>query len=101
MNKNPFLNAVFAGVYIALIVFVIQTVGETILGTMGPSVLVLMVMLSVFVLSAAIMGFLFVARPLELFIENQKQEALRFFAKTLGAFAVIVLIFLGVLLYMK
>ena len=84
---------------IRLIVFVIQSLGATILESLGPSVLVPMVMLGVFVLSAAVMGFLFVSRPFELFLENHKHEAIKFFAKTLGAFAVLLLIFTGVLLY--
>lgn len=52
-----------------------------------------MTMLGVFVLSAAVMGFLFLSEPLRLFLENQKQEAFIFFAKTVGVFACFVLVF--------
>ena len=52
-----------------------------------------MTMLSLFVLSAAVMGFLFLSEPLKLLIESRKQEALVFFAKVVGFFACFVAIF--------
>jgi len=52
-----------------------------------------MTMLSLFVLSAAIMGYLFLSEPLQLFLENKKQEAVTFFAKTVGIFACFVAVF--------
>jgi hypothetical protein len=53
-----------------------------------------MLFLSLLVLSVAIMGYLFVYEPLRLFLENQKKEALSYFAKTVASFAVVVVIFL-------
>ena len=96
MNKNPFFNALLAAVYIVLIVLGISSF-ESMGG--GETIIIPMVMLSLLVLSVAIMGFLFVARPVQLLIENQKHQAIAFFGKTLGTFAVLVIIGVGILLY--
>jgi hypothetical protein len=99
MTKNPYLNALLAGAYIVAIVLVVSTFAD------NPSLenskyvlLIPMTMLSLFVFSAALMGFLFLSRPLALYLDNKKHEAVVFFAKTLGTFAVCVLIFLSLLL---
>jgi len=52
-----------------------------------------MTMLALFVLSAAIMGYLFLSPPIELLIQNRKQEAFAFFAKVVGIFACFVVLF--------
>lgn len=43
--------------------------------------------LSLFVLSAAVMGYLFVYQPLKFFFEGKQQEAVRFFLLTVAFFA--------------
>jgi hypothetical protein len=53
-----------------------------------------MVLLGLFVLSAAVMGFLFLYEPLCLYMENHKKEAVVFFAKIVGVFACFVALFL-------
>lgn len=50
-------------------------------------------MLSLFVLSAAVMGYLFLSEPLYLLLENRKREAIVFFAKVVGIFACFVVVF--------
>ncbi len=54
--------------------------------------------LSMFVLSAAVMGYLFLGKPIQLYFEGNKQAAVNFFLKTLSGFAVITLI---VLIFVK
>jgi hypothetical protein len=91
MIKNPFLNAALAALYIVVLVAVMgnteRFVGDT------QTLLIPMVMLSLFVFSAAIMGFLFVYTPATLLVENRKDEALAFFFKTVGTFACFVAAF--------
>ncbi len=100
MIKNPFLNAFMALGYIALIILVISKTSSIAAHT--PDVILAPVtMLSLFVLSAAIMGILFVYEPLCLFLENQKREALSFLLKTVGTFAVFVVILATLLLYIS
>ena len=83
--------------YIALIILIIS--GTSSIAAHTPDTLFAPVtMLSLFVLSAAIMGVLFVYEPIRLFLENQKQQATSFLTKTVGTFAGFVLL-LAVLLY--
>lgn len=98
--KNPLLNALAASGYIFLIASVMFY------GThdqKGPdNVMAPIVVLSVLTLSAAVMGYLFAAQPLLLYIDGKKKEAVNFFLKTLATFAgitalILALFFSGVL----
>ena len=97
-TKNPIINATLAALYIVLIVSLINFFGKLGEGV-EETIIIPMVMLSLFVLSAAIMGYLFVLEPLKLYLDGHKQEAVNFFLKTVGAFACYVVIFTGILLY--
>lgn len=96
--KKPFLHALGAALYIVFIVLVIQGVSFLIKSQNG-TILIPMAMLSMFVLSAAIMGYLFLSEPLFLLAENRKQEAIVFFAKEVGFFACFGIIF-AILLFL-
>jgi hypothetical protein len=96
--KKPFLHALGATIYIVFIVSVVQIV-TSLLKNQNESVIIPMTILSLFVLSAAIMGYLFLSEPLYLLMENRKQEAIIFFAKTVGIFACFVAIF-AILLFL-
>ena len=54
-------------------------------------------MLSLLVLSASIMGYLFCYTPIALFLEGKKEEALHFFIRTVGSFAIITIFMFGVM----
>ena len=98
MIKNPYLNASMALGYIALIILVIDQV--TSFSAHTPDTLLIPVtMLSLFVLSAAIMGILFVYEPARLFLENEKRQSLSFLLKTVGTFACFVVILALLLFY--
>lgn len=88
---NPFLNAAGAALYIVIIVNVIHAFADA--SPQEDTILAPITMLSLFVLSAAVMGFLFVYKPLTLYLDGQKQNALSFFLKTLGTFAVFAALF--------
>jgi hypothetical protein len=90
--KKPFLHALGAALYIVIIVFVVQFV-TSFLKNQNESIIIPMTMLSLFVLSAAVMGFLFLSEPIYLLIENKKKEAIAFFAKVVGFFACFVAIY--------
>ncbi len=90
--KKPFLHALGAALYIIIIVFVVQGV-STLIESQNGTIVVPMVMLSLFVLSAVVMGFFFLSEPLRLLIEGQKKEAVTFFAKIVGFFACFVALF--------
>jgi hypothetical protein len=60
----------------------------------GPNVLGVVAFLLVFVFSAAISGALVLGKPILLYLENQKREALELFAITLGwIFFMLVILF--------
>jgi len=87
--KKPFLLALVAAVYIVFIVLTINTFSSFM---PEDNLIIPMTMLSLLVLSVAVMAFLFFYEPVQLLIENRKQEALALFAKTLGFFACFVVI---------
>jgi hypothetical protein len=97
--KKPFLHAFGAALYIATIVLVLQ-VANLLLKSQNGTILIPMAMLSMFTLSAAIMGYLFLSEPLYLLVENKKQEAIVFFFKTVGFFACFGLFFAALLFLM-
>lgn len=99
MLKNPYLNAVYAALYIALVVFLVSSMTA---GPDNPNTIILpMLLLSIFVLSVALMAALFFYEPVKLYIEQQKLEAAAFFGKTLGTFACIVFVFLAAALALR
>lgn len=95
--KKPFLHALAAALYITMLVLGINAVSPFL---PEKTMIIPLVMLSLFVLSAAVMGFLFLSEPLQLLVENRKQEAVTFFAKTVGIFAFFIAIFI-ILLFLK
>jgi len=95
--KKPFVNALAAALYI---IFIVLLINNGISSLQGKTIIIPMVMLGLFVLSAAVMGFLFLSEPLQLMMENKKQEAIAFFGKVVGFFACFVVIFI-ILLFIR
>jgi hypothetical protein len=91
--KKPFLHALGAALYIALIVSIMQSTQSITSMLPQKSIFIPMTMLGLLVLSVAIMGFLFFSEPIYLYIENRKKEAINFFAKTVGFFSCFVILF--------
>ena len=89
--KKPFLHALGAAAYIVFIVTAMQATSSFM--PQEDNLLMPITMNGLFVLSAAVMGYLFLSEPLKLFLENQKQQAVTFFAKTVGIFAIFVVVF--------
>jgi hypothetical protein len=85
MTTNPFLNALAALCYIIAIVLAIFYGGPLLAGT-DDSILIPMAMLSLFVFSAATMGYIVLYQPIVMFLEGKKVEATDLFLKTIGAF---------------
>ncbi len=93
--KNPFANALAAAAYIAVVAS-IMFYGPKATGHIN-SVIVPIAIISLFTLSAAVMGYLFLAQPAELYFSNNKKEAVQFFLKTVAIFAIITLFALAAL----
>lgn len=102
MPKSPLINAALAFVYIVCVVLVIWKLSY--LGTDaelagGLPLLLPMTMLSLFTLSAAVMGYLFLYEPGSLFFDGKKKEAAVYFLKTVAIFACIVFVLLSILAF--
>ncbi len=85
MTNNPFLNALAATSYITLVASIMFFSSS--LGLKEPSIIIPITVLSLFVFSAAMMGFIFLYQPLQLLLEGKKQESVNLFLKTVAAFA--------------
>lgn len=99
MTKNPALNALAATIYI-VIISCVMFYGTT--HVKGNSVLAPIAVVSLFTLSAAVMGYIFCYQPLQLYLDGKKKDAIDLFLKTVGIFAVVttailLLFFSGVL----
>ena len=88
MSRNPYTNALLAGLYIVFVVLLI-TYGPAYVRDKPDTILAPMAMLSLLVFSVTLMGYLFFLQPVQMFLEGQKVEAVELFTKTLAAFAVI------------
>lgn len=97
MNQPPLVHALSAGAYIIGVVHLMFTMGSY--GFAEETLLMPIAMLSLLVLSVSVMGFLFGYRPLTMYLEGKKKEAVMFFMQTVAFFAVFVMLVVGVLFY--
>jgi hypothetical protein len=87
MTKNPLINALAAGLYIAAIA-TFMSYGEGLFE--GPDNLFMpMLMLSLLVLSVSVMAVLFFYQPVRLYLDGEKVAAFKFLMTTIATFAVI------------
>ncbi len=100
MTQNPFVNALAAIAYIVLIASIMFYGTKT----LGPadSIVAPVAMVSLFTLSAAVMGYLFCYQPIQLYFEGKKKKAVDLFLQTVGVFGgitalTLLLLFSGVL----
>lgn len=93
MTKNPFLNALVAAIYITIVASVMYY-GPKLAGEGRDTVIVPIAIISLFTLSAAVMGYLFLYQPIQLFLDGEKKSAVNLFLQTIGVFAGITAIIL-------
>ncbi len=94
---KPLTHALLAALYIIGVVGIINRV-FVYLAFLEDTLFLPLLMLGLLVLSVATMAYLFFARPLELCFEGRVAEGRVFFLYTLGAFATLVLGYVGALL---
>lgn len=90
MTKNPILNALSATLYISLIASGIYYAPK--FEGQADFVLIPIAMLSLFVLSAAVMAYIFCLKPIRLYLDGEKDEAVSLFIKTILYFGGITLV---------
>ncbi len=86
MTKNPLYNALLASGYVVLVISSIFG-AHLLVGNEAESLLFPIAGLSVFVLSAAVMAYLFFYQPVLMLIDGARQEAIKLFLQTVGIFA--------------
>ena len=87
MTKNPFINAAASILYIIFVASVMFFGMEH--TKPGNSVIVPIAVLSLFSLSAALMGYFFLYQPVQLYLDGKRKEATSLFVQTILVFGVI------------
>lgn len=90
MTKNPLLNALAASGYIILI-SVFMTWGTS-FAPKEDTVFAPIAMLSLFTLSAAVMGYVFLYQPAMLYFDGKKKQGIKLLLQTIGSFGVLTVI---------
>lgn len=87
MTKNPFINAIAGLIYITLVASIMFFGLEH--AEPGNSVIVPIAVLSLFSLSAAMMGYIFLFQPVQLYLDGKKKQATTLLVHTTLIFAAI------------
>jgi len=85
VTKNPFINAGAAILYIILVATVMFYGTEH--AKPVNSVIVPVFVISLFSLSAAVMGYIFLFQPVQLYLDGKKKEATSLLVNTILVFA--------------
>ncbi len=90
MNNKPLFSALGAALYIIAIATLMGYLTDK--PGVEETMIVPVTMLSLLVLSVAVMAYLFLNEPVRLYFDNKKSEAIGAFVKTVIYFAVFALI---------
>lgn len=95
MTRNPFINAVAAfGYIVGIASFMYFGIAQT---KPVDSVLAPIAVVSLFTLSAAVMGYIFLYQPAQMYFDNKKKPALDLFLQTVLVFGIITIGIFGFL----
>ncbi len=95
MTKNPLVNAIFASLYILVVTLLMNYASSFTRDKMNP-IIGPLAFVSLFTLSAAVMGYLFLSKSLLLYLDGKKKQAVRLFIKTTLSFAgITILVFVS------
>ncbi len=96
--KRAFINAIATAVYIILIVLFIFSL--QMFSSKEENIIIPIAMLLLFVCSAAITGFLVLGKPVMLYIDGKKKEAVSLLGYTIGIlFLITILAFILLIAY--
>lgn len=90
MTRNPIINSLVASLYIFTITGLMNW--GTSMVSPKDSFIAPVAMISLFTLSAAVMGYLFLYQPIQLYFDNKKKDAVKLFLQTVGVFGIITLL---------
>jgi len=100
MTKNPASNAFAASLYIVTIALV-MTWGTRIMAPKQDTFLAPIAVISLFTLSAAVMGYLFCYTPLTLYFDGKKKAAVNLFLQTVLVFGIFTALALATLFFYR
>ena len=101
MTRNPILNGLAAVAYIAGLMSLIFY-GPMLFSLLNfklgqvPEIFAGMTMVSIFVFSAAVMGYIFMYQPILLILAGEKKEGTKLFLQTTSAFAACAVLFIAI-----
>ncbi len=94
IRKRAIVNAVATAAYVVAVASFMFYGSQVKLGRVN-SIFAPIALLMLFVFSASLTGFLIFGKPAQLYIDGKKKEALNMLTYTLGAFFVITLVAVG------
>ena len=95
---SSLINSLLAVLYVSVVVFIMNNSKN--LFDKTPEVVIGVAMLMLFVTSATVMGFLILGRPLLMYFDGAKKEAVKLFYFTIAWLALIVItIFSGIAIF--
>lgn len=97
MTKKPLLNALAASAYIICVALVMNF--GTRFAPKDDSFLAPIAIISLFTLSAAVMGYLFCYTPAQMYFDGEKKQAVKLFLQTVYVFAIFTVIALALLFF--
>lgn len=86
--RTAFFSALGELAYISLVALVMYAIGKFFGEKPDPAIIAPIAFLLMFVISAAVSGFLILGKPLMLYLDGQKKEAVQLFGLTIGWLAV-------------
>ena len=95
MSKNPVINGVAALAYIVLVAAVMNW--GTKMVSHPNTFIAPIAVISLFTLSAAVMGYIFCYQPAQLYFDDKKKQAVNLFLRTVAVFGCITALTLVVL----
>ena len=94
--KRGALSAALAVLYIAVVATLMSN-AERLFGEQKPSILAPIVILSLLVVSAATMGMLVFGKPVMLYMDGKKREAIKLVTWTIGSLAALTILGIAIL----
>ena len=98
MNKKALYSAIIAAGYITVLVSCVNIVGSM-LHSIEDNIFMPISMLTLLVLSVAVMAFLFFYEPVLLLIEGKRSEAVKLLLSTIAIFAGFAVTFFAIALF--
>lgn len=92
MSKNPFVNGFTAFGYILIVVLVMDLGSQ--MEAQRNALIAPLAIISLFTLSATVIGYIFLLQPIQLFLSGSKKQAIKLFLQTVAVFGAITFILL-------